>query len=215
MIKAFLFDLDGVITDTSEFHFRAWKHLADDEGIPFNRQDNEALRGVGRRESLTVLLKGRQISEETIQDWMERKNRYYVELIHEMTTADLLPGAVELLGELRAAGFKAAIASASKNAPFVLDRLQLWPLVDAVLDGNSVERSKPAPDLFLAAAKKLGIPPAECAVVEDAAAGVDAAIAAGMRTIGLGPPERVGHANLVLPNLADAHLADILARLES
>ncbi len=213
MIRAFLFDLDGVLTDTSEFHYRAWKRLADEEGIPFDRADNEALRGVGRRESLEILLKGRVISEEAAQAWMERKNRYYVELVEQMTRENLLPGALELLGELRAAGLRIAIASASKNAGQVLERLQLRPWVDAVVDGNTPARSKPAPDLFLAAAQALGMPPADCVVVEDAAAGVEAGKAAGMRTLGLGPRERVGQADLVLPDLAGARLDEILKRL--
>jgi len=210
MIQAFLFDLDGVLTDTSEYHFQAWKRLADEEGIPFNRQDNEGLRGVGRRESLAVMLKGREITEETAQVWMERKNLYYVELVGQMTTNDLLPGALDLLSELRAAGMRIAIASASKNASKVLDLLQLWGRVDAVADGNTVTRSKPAPDLFLAAAEMLGVLPAACVVVEDAAAGVEAGKAAGMLTLGLGPVERVGQANMVLPDLAGAKLAAIL-----
>jgi beta-phosphoglucomutase len=215
VIQAFLFDLDGVLTDTSEYHYRAWKHLADDEAIPFNREDNERLRGVGRRESLAAMLKGREITEETALAWMERKNQYYVELVDQMTTSDLLPGAVDLLGELRAAGIRIAIASASKNAGKVLDLLQLWPLVDAVADGNTVTRSKPAPDLFLAAAAMLEVPPANCVVVEDATAGVEAGKAAGMLTLGLGPVERVGQATMVLPDLAGAKLADILRVLEN
>jgi beta-phosphoglucomutase len=213
MIRAFLFDLDGVLTDTSEFHYRAWKRLADEEGIPFNRTDNETLRGVGRRESLENMLHGRIISEETAQAWMERKNRYYVELINQITPQDLLPGAEALLRELRTAGLRIAIASASKNASMVLDRLRLWPLVDVVVDGNTVSLSKPAPDLFLAAAQKLEIPPAACVVVEDAAAGVEAGRAAGMLVLGLGPIERVSQADLVLPDLSGAHLADILDQL--
>src|SRR5512135_2579101 len=106
MIRAFLIDLDGVLTDTSEFHYRAWQRLADEEGLPFNRKDNEALRGVGRRESLEILLKGKYIDEGTAQAWMERKNRYYVEQVENMTTDDLLPGAVDLLKQLRRAGIK-------------------------------------------------------------------------------------------------------------
>ncbi len=215
MIKAFLFDLDGVLTDTSECHFLAWKRLADEEGISFNRQDNEALRGVSRRESLEQMLKGRPIAEEIAQAWMERKNRYYVEQISQITTANLLPGVVPLLKQLRAAGIKIAVASASKNAGLVMDRLELWPLVDAVLDGAAVSRSKPAPDLFLAAAERLGVLPAECVVVEDAAAGVDAGKAGGMRTLGLGPQARVGHADLVLPDLSEAELGQILASLSA
>jgi len=213
-IRAFIFDLDGVITDTSEFHFQAWRRLAREEGLPFTRQDNEALRGVARRESLNLILKGRQIPDATAEAWMERKNSYYVELVKGMSPGDLLPGAGELLAELRRAGLKIAIASSSKNTPLVLDRLRIGPALDAVVDGSMVARSKPAPDLFLKAAGLLGLPPAQCVVVEDAAAGVEAGRAAGMLTLGLGPAERVGTADLVLPDLSDARLADILAGLE-
>jgi beta-phosphoglucomutase len=213
MIRAFLFDLDGVLTDTSEFHYRAWQRLADDEGLLFSRQENERLRGVSRRESLEILLNGKMIPEETAQAWMERKNRYYVALLDQMTPDALLPGAVDLLGEIRRAGLKLAIASASKNAPQVLGQLGLLPLVDAVVDGNLVNRSKPAPDLFLEAARAVDTLPNECVVVEDATAGIEAGLAAGMRTLGLGPVSRVGAADLVLPDLSQAHLRDILAQL--
>ncbi len=210
MIRAFLFDLDGVLTDTSEFHYRAWKRLADEEGLPFNRRDNEALRGVGRRESLGLLLKGKYIDEDTAQAWMERKNHYYVEQVEEMTEENILPGVLELLRGLRLAGIKVCVVSASKNAPLVIDRLKMKSRIDALVDGSAVKHSKPAPDLFLYAADRLGVRPEECVVVEDAAAGIEAAEAAGMRSLGIGPSERVGDADLVLPDLADAHGDEIL-----
>ena len=212
MIKAFLFDLDGVLTDTSEFHYQAWQRLADEEGLPFSRQDNDALRGVSRRASLNILLKGKQVSEETAEAWMERKNNYYIELVRQMTPGDLLPGAENLLRELRAAGIKIAIASASKNAPLVLDRLHLAGAIDAVVDAAKIVHSKPAPDVFLKAAEMLGVQPAECVVVEDAAAGVEAAIAGGMHSLGIGPRSRVGAAEVVLPDLSTAHAVDLLPR---
>jgi beta-phosphoglucomutase len=213
-IKAFIFDLDGVLTDTAEYHFRGWKRLADEEGIPFTREDNEALRGIPRRDSLLKVLKGRHYPEEKIQEMMERKNNYYLEFIREITPHDLLPGARELLEEIRAAGLQSAIGSASKNAGEVIDRLGIHSLLDAISDGYSVERQKPAPDLFLHAAKQLGLPPAECAVVEDAAAGVEAALAGGFRTIGIGPRERVSQAELVLPSLERQRLRKILKALK-
>jgi len=145
---------------------------------------------------------------------MERKNRYYLEFIQEIAPRDLLPGAKELLEELRAAGYKIALGSASKNAREVLDRLGIAHLFYAIADGYSVERQKPAPDLFLHAAAQLGLPPTECVVVEDAAAGIEAAKAGGFRSIGLGPRERVGAAEAVFPSLARLRLPDILRALD-
>lgn len=212
-IKAFIFDLDGVLVDTAEYHYRGWKRLADEEGLPFDRKENEALRGISRRESLLLILKGRTLPEEKIQEMMERKNRYYLEFIRDVTPADMLPGASELLQEIHAAGLKSAVGSASKNASQVVQQLGIASLLDAVSDGYSVVNPKPAPDLFLHAAAQLGVPPAECVVVEDAAAGIQAAQAGGFRSVGLGPVERVGAADLVLPSLAGARLEQILAAL--
>lgn len=209
-IKALLFDLDGVLTDTAEYHFQAWKRLAEDERIPFTRADNEQLRGVSRRESLNLLLKGRAIDDETAHEWMERKNRYYRELLQELTPDNLLPGVEALLADAQQAGLKLAVVSASRNSPEVLQRLGITELFDAVVTGADVGRPKPAPDLFLLAARRLGVSPPECVVIEDAASGIDAAHAAGMPAVGLGPKERVGQAEVVLPDLANAELADLL-----
>ena len=215
MIKGLIFDLDGVLTDTAEYHYRGWKRLADELGIPFTREDNEALRGIPRRESLMLILKGRTFSEEEIQEMMERKNKYYLEFIHAINSSDLLPGARELLEEIRNAGLKSALGSASKNAREVIQRLGIATLLDAISDGNSVEHQKPAPDLFLHAASQLNLKPNECVVVEDAAAGIEAAQAGGFHTLGVGPKERVGKADTVLPSLQSVRLADILNLLKS
>jgi len=212
-LKAIIFDLDGVLTDTAEHHYRAWKRLAGELGIPFDRRRNEPLRGVSRRRSLELLLDGRPASEEQMQEWMARKNRYYVESIQQMTPADVLPGALELLRELREAGIKVGVGSASKNTRTVLDRLHLWDYVDGVSDGYSVQRHKPAPDLFLHCARQLGVDPGEALVVEDAASGVEAALAGGFWAVGVGPEERVGAAHAVFPSLEGVHLQDILAAL--
>ena len=212
-VRGFIFDLDGVLTDTAEYHYRGWKRLADEDGILFTREDNEQLRGIPRRESLMLILKERMYPEEQILEMMERKNNYYLEFIREVSPKDLLPGARELLEEIRQAGLKSALGSASKNAPDVIRRLGIENLLDAISDGNSVQRQKPAPDLFLHAAKQLNLRPDECVVVEDASAGIDAAKAAGMLTVGLGPSERVGHADVILPNLSGVKLADILEKL--
>jgi beta-phosphoglucomutase len=211
-IKGFIFDLDGVLTDTAEYHYRAWKRLADELGIPFTREENEALRGIPRRESLLMLLKGRPATEAQLQEWMTRKNNHYLQYIREISPADVLPGARELLEEIRAAGLKAALGSASKNAREVIERLGIAHLFDAVSDGNSVARQKPAPDLFLHAAAQLDLPPRQCVVVEDAAAGIEAALAGGFWTLGLGPPERVGRAHFSLPSLEGVHLKELCAR---
>ena len=213
-IQGFIFDLDGVITDTAEYHYRAWKRLADELGIPFTREENEALRGIPRRESLLLMLKGRSYPEDVLTELMERKNGYYLEFIREISPRDLLPGARELLQEIRAAGLKIALGSASKNAREVLERLGITDLFDAIADGYSVTRQKPAPDLFLHAARLLDLPPTACVVVEDAAAGVEAALAGGFYVVGIGPQERVGRAHLVIPSLSGIRLQDICRRLE-
>ncbi|WP_138498200.1 beta-phosphoglucomutase [Nostoc sp. PA-18-2419] len=214
-IQGVIFDLDGVLTDTAELHYLGWQKLADREGIPFNRMANEALRGVSRRASLMLIIGNRPYSEEQIQEMMERKNRYYMELLKHMTSKDLLPGAIALLDELRQAGIKIAIGSASKNARTVIERLGIADKVDAIADGYSVQQPKPAPDLFLYAAKELGIEPAQSVVVEDAAAGVEAALAAGMWAVGIGPVERVGAAHVILPSLAGVEWADLRSQLQN
>lgn len=211
-IRGVIFDLDGVLTDTAEYHYLAWQKLADEEGIPFNRQDNEALRGVSRRASLMLIIKDLKYTEAQIQEMMERKNRYYVEMIQKITPKDLLPGAIALLDDLRQNGIRIAIGSASKNARPVIEKLGIADKIDAIADGYSVSQPKPAPDLFLYAAKQLGLAPNQCVVVEDAAAGIEAGLAARMSTVGIGPAERVGSAHIVLPGLSGIKWADLRAK---
>src|SRR5688572_18507335 len=189
-IDAIIFDLDGVLTDSAEYHFQAWKRLADEEGIAFSREANEKLRGASRRESLSLLLNERSITDDQAEAWMERKNSYYREMLTNITAGELLPGVAALLAEIRAAGLQIGVASASKHAGDVLDRLGIRASVDALVDGSRVSRAKPAPDLFLEAARELGVSPAHCLVVEDAAAGIEAAHAAGMIAVALGPAQR-------------------------
>jgi beta-phosphoglucomutase len=209
--KAIIFDLDGVLTDTSEYHYQAWKHLADDEGIPFTHEENdEHLRGVGRRESLTYLIRGRQYSEEQIQEMMDRKNRYYSALIKTMSPKEVVPGGRELLEEIRQAGIKIAIASASKNCRIVLDLLQITQYFDGIADGNCIVNSKPAPDIFVFAAGLVNIPTPECLGVEDADAGIEAIKTAGMTALAIGPQERFHRADRVLPTMENKHLKDLL-----
>jgi beta-phosphoglucomutase len=209
--KAMIFDLDGVLTDTSEYHYLAWKHLADDQGIPFTQQENdEHLRGVSRRESLMYIIRGRQFSEAQIQEMMDRKNNYYNELIKNMSPKDLVPGGRELLQQIRDAGIKIAIASGSKNARTVIELLDIASYLDAIADGNDVVNSKPAPDIFIFAAGMVNTPTPDCVVLEDAQAGIEAAKKGGMMAIGIGPAERFHGADKVLPTLANKSLKDLL-----
>ena len=209
--KAIIFDLDGVLTDTSEFHYKAWKRLADEEGIPFTHQENdEYLRGVSRRESLMYITRGRNYSEAQIQEMMDRKNRYYNEMIQSMSPQDLVAGGRDLLSEIRNAGIKVAIASGSKNCRLVLEHLDIMSYLDGIADGYSVVNSKPAPDLFVYAAGLVQVPTPACLGVEDADAGIEAIKTAGMQALGIGPKERFHRADKVLPTLASLHLADVL-----
>ncbi len=209
--QAIIFDLDGVLTDTSEYHYQAWKHLADDEGIPFTHEENDAhLRGVGRRESLMYLLKGRSVSASQLTEMMERKNRYYNELIKQMTPNEVIEGGRELLQEIRDAGIKTAVASASKNCMVVLERLELVRYFDGIADGYSVVHGKPAPDVFVYAAGTVHVPVSACLGVEDADAGIESIKAAGMVALGIGPKERFQRADKVLSTLARHRLQDML-----
>jgi beta-phosphoglucomutase len=213
-IRAFLFDLDGVITDTAEFHFLSWKRLADEQGIPFTREDNEALRGVSRRQSLDLMLKGREIEEDVALEWMERKNGYYLEHLETITPDHILPGVRTLLDESRAAGIQIALASASRNAKPVLAKLKIEDAFDAIGDGYSVVNTKPAPDLFLWTAGRLGVNPSNAVVFEDAEAGIDAALRGAFWAVGVGTAN-VSRAHVRLPDLADAHAAGILEALNA
>jgi beta-phosphoglucomutase len=210
--KAIIFDLDGVLTDTSEYHYQAWKHLADDEGIPFTHEENDAhLRGVGRRESLAYIIRGRHYSEDQIQEMMTRKNNYYNALIEKMSPSEVFPGVTALLQEIRAQGIKTAIASSSKNCMTVLERLKIVELFDGIADGNSVANGKPAPDIFVYAAGLVRVSTPDCLGVEDADAGVDAIKAAGMTALGIGPRERFHKADMILPGLNNLKLAQVLS----
>ncbi len=213
IIKAFILDLDGVITDTAEYHFRAWKQLADEEGIPFTRQDNEKLRGVSRRQSLEFLLGEHKshYSEDQIVEMMARKNGYYQQFLEDITEEDFLPGARDLLYELKRRGIKIAIGSASKNTRTVLTRLGILDIFDGISDGYTVIRAKPAADVFVYAAGAVGVPVANCVVVEDAYAGIEAALRCGMVAVGVGPQERVGHAHFSFDTTAHINLDLIMS----
>ena len=199
----FLFDLDGVIVDTAKYHFLAWKRLADELDIPFTEQDNERLKGVSRMASLEIILEigNRTMTEDEKQALCQRKNDWYVEYIKKLEKSELLPGVENFLKQAHAAGIKIALGSASKNSPLILDRLGITELFDAVVDGTRVSRAKPDPEVFVTGAEDLGIDPEYCVVFEDAVAGVQAAHNAGMKAVGIGSPEILGQAELVIPGL--------------
>jgi len=203
LIKGWIFDLDGVITDTAKNHYQAWRKLADEENLVFNEHINEKLRGVSRRASLEIILNGKKYSEEKILQMMERKNGYYRESLNSLTSEDILPGILPLLDELKEKGKKLAIGSASRNTEFILTHLDIRPYFDGVATGAHVDRAKPAPDVFVYAAGQIGVAVDNCIVIEDAEAGVSGAKKAGFRTIGIGPEERVGHADVRLDSTED------------
>jgi beta-phosphoglucomutase len=187
-IKAVIFDLDGVIVSTDHYHYRAWKALADQEGIYFDEIINNRLRGVSRMESLEIILEraNKSYSEAEKLELATHKNNIYVALLDQLSKEDILPNATALLHELKQGGYKIAIGSSSKNAQKILKQVGLFDTFDAIADGTDVTRSKPHPDVFLVAAEKLGIEPNVCAVVEDAEAGIIAAKNANMFAIAVG-----------------------------
>ena len=202
MIKAVLFDLDGVIVSTDRCHYRAWKRMADEEGIFFDEKINDRLRGVSRMASLEIVLEraSRSYTEEEKVALAARKNDYYRDLIRELTPSDILPGAMENLNELKENGILVAVGSSSKNTPLILRRIGLDAFFDAVSDGNNISRSKPDPEVFLKAAEMLGTDPADCLVVEDADAGIEAGRRGGMKTLSV---KGARGADYFAPDLSD------------
>jgi beta-phosphoglucomutase len=208
--KAVIFDLDGVITDTAHYHFLAWKRLADSVGAPFDAAFNEQLKGVDRMGSLELILARapRAYTPEEKRALADAKNGHYQELIATMTPADLLPGALRALADVRAAGLKIGLASVSRNAFTVLDRLGIRDRFDDVVDAATVVNGKPDPEIFLTAAAHLGVAPADCLGVEDAAAGVASIKDAGMVAVGVGNPEVLHRADRVIPSMEAFRLDD-------
>lgn len=207
-IKACIFDLDGVIVDTAVYHFKAWKRLANYMGFDFTLEENEKLKGISRKESLELILGWGGVSK-TGQEKLKLatlKNNWYVQMIDEMEPDEILPGAKEFLESVRNAGYKTALGSASKNSVKILEKVNLIHLFDVIVDGNKVSASKPDPQVFLEGAIALDVDPAECVVFEDAIAGVQAAIAGGMKVIGIGSAETLKGANLVVAGLNEMNL---------
>jgi len=209
-IKAFIFDLDGVITDTAELHYQAWQKMADEEGFFFNREVNEKLRGVSRRASLEIILDGKVLPEDKMEALMKKKNDDYKELLETISSKDILEGVEDMLKDLKARGIKIALASASRNARPILTKLGIMDMFDAIGDGNSVMRAKPEPDVFIHAAGQVGVDVINCLVVEDAEAGVKGAKDCGMMAIGIGPESRVGRADYVYAKPGDIKLQEVL-----
>ena len=212
MVKGVIFDLDGVIVSTDDCHYLAWKRMADEEGIPFDRTVNERLRGVSRMDSLNIILEKANAAYTDAQKeaLATRKNAYYVELIGRLTPSDILPGTLEVLRELRKRNVKIAIGSASRNTPVILRQRGLESAFDAVADGNQISRSKPDPEVFVLAARLLAIAPEDCLVVEDADAGVEAALAGGMKALGVGSAAQNPRATYRAQSLADVDLNTLL-----
>ena len=203
--KAVIFDLDGVICHTDMYHYQAWKQIADELGIYFDEEINNRLRGVSRMESFEIILE-RYEGTMSLEDkvvYTTRKNEAYKELLKNMSPADLSPEVKETLDGLRAKGLKLAIGSSSKNAGFILERLGLDGYFDAVSDGNNITRSKPDPEVFVKAAQLVGEASGDCLVVEDAKAGLEAAIAGGMDCAAMGDAVASGLATYDLTEFSD------------
>ncbi|UCD74167.1 MAG: beta-phosphoglucomutase [Phycisphaerales bacterium] len=207
-----IFDLDGVLVTTDELHYQSWKELADAEGIPFDRSVNERLRGVSRMTSLEIILEqaGREYPEEQKRELAARKNQRYRQLLEALTAADVAPGAIELLDGLKRHGAKIAVASSSRNARLILERLSLAERFDSIVDGNDTATSKPDPRIFMLASERLGLPPRRCVVVEDAAAGVEAARGAGMAVVGIGSAAKLAGAGIGGDDLSSLAVEDLL-----
>jgi beta-phosphoglucomutase len=210
-VKGFIFDLDGVIVDTAKYHYLAWKNLADELGIPFTEADNENFKGVSRKRCLELLLKmgGIQVSAQQFEAWLQEKNQDYLKYIDRMDASEILPDVPRILNYLRELELPMALGSASKNAKPILEKVGLTDYFRAVVDGNEVARAKPDPQVFQIAASRLGVPDTNCVVFEDALAGIEAANAAGMLSIGIGEADVLSEADHVFGDFTEIEQAFI------
>ena len=216
MIEACLFDLDGVIVDTARYHYIAWRQIAGELGFDFTEEHNEKLKGVSRIRSLEILLEtgGISLNDETKVALAQKKNSVYLQYVLKMRPDEVLPGAREFLADCRNHHLAIGLGSASKNATTILNLLQITDLFDVIIDGNKVIKAKPDPEIFLTGARELGVPPPHCVVFEDATAGIEAAIAANMFSVGIGDPVVLGKADIVTAGLKDLSVTTLLDRLE-
>ncbi len=213
-IKAFIFDLDGVIVDTAIYHYQAWKRLANELGFDISDEFNERLKGVSRMESLDLILAhgGLTLPDERKAELAAQKNGWYLDLVSRMTSDDILPGVANFFSQVRKANLQTALGSVSKNAPMILERIGMTGVFDAVIDGTKISRGKPDPEVFTKGAAELEVRPAECVVFEDAVAGVEAGKRAGMFVVGLGSPDILTRADLVASSLQGLTVEEVLAK---
>jgi beta-phosphoglucomutase len=214
MIRGVIFDLDGVLVSTDEYHYRSWVRLCNEEGFTFfDREFNHQFRGVGRMQCVHILLTaaGEHYTPARQKEVAERKNRYFAESLETVTPECLLPGSLEMLNGLRDRGIKIAVASNSRNAKPIIEKTRINELLDVIVDGYDITNSKPDPEVFLLAAKRLALSPAECLVVEDAVAGIVAANRAGMRSLGIGTPDMLPNAKAIARDLSEITPDEVLA----
>lgn len=216
MKKGFVFDLDGVITDTAKYHYIAWKELASEIGIEIDLKFNEQLKGISRMDSLERILtlgnKNDAYTEVEKEALATKKNTHYVQLLQSLTPDDLLPGVKTFLDEAKAKNIPCAIASASKNAPLILDKLGVMQDFDTIVDPATLKKGKPDPEIFIQAALALGIEPAEAVGFEDAQAGIDGIKAAGMYAVGVYSGEELHGADVIVEKLTDLNIDELLAK---
>jgi len=213
-IRGILFDLDGVLISTDRLHYLAWKEVANQLHIPFDEAENDRLRGISREASLEILLeryRGPALTPAQKKLWMDRKNQLYRQMLQDLTPASVAPDVSSALRKLRAAGFRLALGSSSKNARLILARTNLTDQFDAIVDGTEITHTKPDPEIYLLAASRLALPPSSCAVVEDAETGVAAAKAGGMLSIGLGPSAAPARPDLQIRSISE--LPDLLVHM--
>jgi beta-phosphoglucomutase len=203
MLKTYIFDLDGVIVNTAEYHYLAWKHLAERLGITFTESDNERLKGVSRVRSFEIILEvgDKKVDQGDFERYLDEKNSDYLRYIEKMDKSEILPGAMDALQYLKSKERNLAVGSSSKNAKTILETIELSDWFDAIVDGNDISKSKPDPEVFLLAAERTNSKPEECVVFEDAEAGIEAANAAGMCSIGIGSDEVLTEADYVFSRL--------------